>query len=194
VPAGQKPAALEIELGSQGFLGDSFRIGATGETWIIDSMRVWAVPSSLPGCPTVAGDRFATITLLGALDNPPVPGVPTCACHALVTLASAPLIAGSGSSSNPDVKLAVGDHIWQIDFKNLRWSLPGNTDVLFAVRATDRNHAACSAAAHWSLSASTEAGHRLKAFDTGAEPLGLAEPTDPPLLINVRVWAHRAPQ
>lgn len=193
LPAGQTPVPLEIERDAQGFLGDSFRIGAAGETWIVDSIRVWAIPSSLPGCPATPGDRFAAITLLGALDNPPVPGVPTCACHALVTIASAPLIPGSATSSNRDVKLAVGDHIWQIDFQNLRWSLPGSTDVLFAVRAIDRNRAACSAALHWSLSASTEAGHRLKAFDISANPLGLADPTDPPLLINVRVWAHRAP-
>jgi hypothetical protein len=194
VPSGQTPVSLSIERDAKGFLGDSFRVGAAGETWIVDSIRVWAVPSSLPGCPARAGDRLATITLLGALDNPPVPGQPTCDCHALVTIASAPLIAGSSTSANSNVKLAVGDHLWQIDFQNLHWSLPGGTDVLFAVRSTDRNRAACPAAAHWSLSASTEAGHRLKAFDSAANPLGLADPADPPLVINVRVWAHRAVQ
>jgi hypothetical protein len=191
---GEKPVSLEIERDAKSFLGDSFKVGATGEAWIIDTIRVWALPNSQPGCPSSPGDRLAGITLLGALDNPPVPGVPTCDCHALVTIASAPLIAGTASSSNANVKLAVGDHIWQIDFRNLHWSLPGGTDVLFAVRATDRNQASCSAAAHWSLSASTQAGHRLKAFDTGANPLDTAGGATPALVINMRVWAHRAPQ
>lgn len=38
-PRGGTPAGQKLEAGVKGFLGDSFRIGAKGETWMIDSMR-----------------------------------------------------------------------------------------------------------------------------------------------------------
>ena len=191
------PTPVPIERGEKGFVGDWFRIGVKDETWIIDSIRVWALAPAAPACPANPGDAFESVVLLGALDNPPVPGQPTCDCHALLTISTAPLVPGTSKTSNPNVKITPGEHLWQIDFQNLHWSLPGAMDVLFAVRAKDRpgkdGHApACSAEAHWSLAASVEPGHLLKAFDNSAKPLGFAESSDPAVILNVRVAGHRA--
>jgi hypothetical protein len=29
---------------SPGFLGDTFKVGAPGEVWVIDAIRTWAIP------------------------------------------------------------------------------------------------------------------------------------------------------
>jgi hypothetical protein len=170
-----------IERPGKGFLGDSFRVGTAGETWIIDALRVWAEANSSPGCSLKPGDWLEKIALLGALDNPPVPGQAECACHALVEVANA-----------PGVRLTAAGGLWQIDFQNLRWSVPGGMDVLFSVRAFARPQAACGA---WSLNASAAgSGYRLRGFDKDAVPEGFAENPDRPLWLNVQVWAHRASQ
>ncbi len=170
-----------IERQGKGFLGDSFRVGTAGETWIIDALRVWAVTDSSAGCSLKPGGQFEKIALSGALYNPPVPGQPECACHALVEIARV-----------PDAQLTAAGGLWQIDFRNLRWSVPGGMDVLFSVRALARPQAACGA---WALNASAaSSGYRLRGFDKDGVPEGFAESPDRPLWINVQVWAHRAGQ
>ena len=172
------PQAIERQ--GKGFLGDSFRLGTAGETWIIDALRVWAVASSSRACSLKPGGHLDNIALLGALDNPPVPSQPECACHALVEIAKA-----------PGVQLTAGG-LWQLDFQNLRWSVPGGLDILYSVRAFPRPQAACGT---WSLNASPAGSeYRLRRFDKDAIPEGFAESPGRPLWINVQVWAHRASQ
>jgi hypothetical protein len=139
----------------QGFLGNSFKVGAKGETWVLDTPRVWAAAGDAKPCPKAPGDRVEKIVLLGALDKPPVAGQPACACHALVQIASATLEPGASAPANSSLKLAAEGDLWRLNFENLRRSVPGGMDVLFAVRATGRAEAeACTAGKSWSLSAS----------------------------------------
>jgi hypothetical protein len=85
--------------------------------------------------------------------------------------------------------------LWQIDFQNVRWPVPGGMDVLFSVRGFARPKASCGVSRAWSLSASAaSSGYRLRGFDKDAVPEGFAESTDRPLSINVQVWADRASQ
>jgi len=186
-----RPERVE-RAGNQGFLGDSFKVGASGETWVLDTIRVWASPGEAPSCPKLPGDRLEKITLLGALDNPPVPGQPACACHALVTIASAALEPGAAGPANSSVKLAPLGALWRLDFENLRWSVPGGLDVLYAVRATARSNPACNAGKNWALSASpAAAGWRLFTFDKDALEDGFSA-KDQPRWFNLQVWAHRS--
>ena len=190
-PRGGTPAGQKLEAGVKGFLGDSFRIGAKGETWMIDSMRVWVVPDQSPRCAKQPGDRYSQIVLLGALDDPPVPGEPTCDCHAMTAISTAPLTRGTAVSPNRSFTLTPAEGAWQLDFHNLRWSLPGGMDVIFSVRATGVPKAPCGSADSLALSVSPAAsGYRLHTFDTKAVPIGLAEPASEPRWINVQVWAH----
>jgi hypothetical protein len=171
-----------IERG-KGFVGDMLRIGAAGETWVIDTIRVWAVPNTSPGCPKNPADRIERITLLGALDNPPVPGQPECACHAVIPIVTASLTKG-------DVSLTPVTGLWQIDFKNVRWSVPGGTDILISVRPTARKIAACPVARTWTLAAApAEEGHRLRTFDKDSVPDGYLPSANG---VALQVRAHRA--
>ena len=194
VPSGEG-VSQPIEREGKGFLGDSFRVGTAGEIWVIDALRVWAVANFSPDCPPKPGDQLDKIALFGALDNPPVPGQPQCACHGLVQVAAAQFEPGNSAPMNRDVQLTAAGGLWQIDFQNLRWSVPGGMDVLFSVRGFARPKAACGAGRAWSLSASAaSSGYRLRGFDKGAVPEGFAESQDRPLSINVQVWAHRSGQ
>jgi hypothetical protein len=132
------PARQAIELTAGGFLGDGFRFGNTGEVWMIDSMRLWFAPARGAACGAELGDSIEKITLLGALDNPPVPGQPVCDCHALVTLATASFDRGSSESRNPSAKVAKGGELWRVDFENVRWSIPAASDAVFTLRAAPR--------------------------------------------------------
>lgn len=189
-----KPASQPIELAGKGFLGDSFRVGNAGEVWMIDTIRLWATPKiEAASCSQNLGDHLEKIALLGALENQPVPGQPECDCHALVAVATANLQKGSSDSANRDVQIDRANGLWQIDFRNVRWSIPGGLEVLFSVRATDRPKAACKLAGDWSLAAAPgNGGDRLRRFKLSGVPEGFAEAAPETVRISVQVWAHRA--
>lgn len=192
IDPGAPPSGTRIELKTGGFLGDSFRLGSAGETWAIDSIRVWAIPQSGGRCPLAAGDRIEKIVLLGGMDNPPQPGQFACRCHALVPIATAPLVAGGDATSNPNVKLTVEATRWEVDFDRVGWSIPGGADALFSVRAVNRSSSSCDAAGSWTLAtAPADKGYRLQKFDKDAIPEGSADASAEPVWINVEVRAHR---
>jgi hypothetical protein len=184
-PATTEARPQRIERADGKILSDFFRVGAAGEVWMIDAIRLWAIP----GCGKELGDSIEKITVLGALDNPPVPGQPVCDCHALVALAEIPLAAGSSVSGNPNVTLTHKNGLWQIDVRNVRWSVPGASDVLFTVRAAARAKQVCQ----WSLAASPAGSdYRLHLLNEKTVPIGLADTAGQPRTVDVQVWATRA--
>jgi len=189
---GGAPHAVERGAG-KGFFGDSFQVGAKGEVWVLDTIRVWAAPGVAPACPKAAGELVEKMVLLGALDNPRVPGQPACACHALIRIAGAEFRPGASGATDPQVKVVPEGSLWRVDFGNLRWSVPGGVDILYAVRATDRSGApaACAVEKSWSLSGSAAPpGWRLFTFDKDALEDGFGAENQP-RWFNLLVWAHR---
>jgi len=156
-------------------VADAFRIGASGEVWMIDAIRVWLVPPSA-ACSRNPADRFEKISLMGALDNPPVPGVPVCDCHALVAVATG--------------KIGEVNGLWQVDFKNVRWSVPGDTDVLFTLQASPHTKDSCDSSLALST-ASAPAGYRLHLLNKIGVPIGLEE-KESSRMMNIQVWAHKS--
>jgi hypothetical protein len=179
-----------IERPGAGFFGDFFQFGKTGEVWMIDTIRLWFLPARGPACGKELGDSIEKITLLGALDNPPVPGQPVCDCHALVTLATVAFDRGSSQPKDPHVKLTLEDGVWRIDFPSLRWSLPAAADALFSLRATPRAKSGCAVESGWSLATTPAAGHRLHLLDQKGVPVGLA-PEESGRAIAIQVWASQ---
>src|ERR1035438_4996108 len=43
-PSGSARSNVRWGGDNQGFIGDDFTVGVTGERWVIDSIRTWAVP------------------------------------------------------------------------------------------------------------------------------------------------------
>ncbi|HUB31418.1 MAG TPA: hypothetical protein VMA31_00270 [Bryobacteraceae bacterium] len=161
VPADRSPIPQPVSRGSKGSYADAFRIGASGEVWMIDAIRVWAFPNP----------QVHKVTLFGALDNPPVPGVPVCDCHALVPISS-------------EAVLTPENGLWRFEFRNVRWSVPGDLDVLFTLRSTP-------AEPGWNLSAFPAPKSRLHLLNEKGVPIGLEPLRLQPVSIPIQVWAHR---
>ncbi len=190
--AGGPRIAQLVERGAKGAYADAFRIGAAGEVWMIQAVRVWAIPSSAPSCPSGLGDQIERITLYGALDNPPIPGVPVCDCHALVALTTAALQPGSGVSTNPAVMVTPEKGTYRLDFRDVRWSVTGDSETLFTVRVMPRRNPACNAAAGWALAASpAKPDYRLHLLNEKGVPVGLEPQRREPRMIHIQVWAER---
>ena len=193
VAAAQQPSLSVPVEQEKGFLGDSFRLGTKGENWMIDSIRLWAVPDTTPACATgKPGDKIAKLTLHGGLYNPPVPGQAECDCHALVPVTTTTMEKGSSRFTNRSVTLTPDGALWQIDFKNVAWSVPGGLDVLIALRAETRADQACPAGKTWTLAARpADPDYRLRFFDKALVPAGFAEPVSPPRQLQIQVKAHK---
>jgi hypothetical protein len=96
----------------------------------------------------------------------------------------------SASPSGPDVRIVPENGLWRVEFKNLRWSMPGGMDVLFTVKPAARANAACAIERTWSLATSApEDGHRLRTFDEHAVPEDYLATPSP---IALQVTAHRS--
>jgi hypothetical protein len=191
-----------------GFLGDDFTIGAAGERWVIDSIRVWTVPGKAGAQPARLGAFYQDVRLYFG-----------SASKDLTPVSTAQLSADSDDVSNPDVLVSEATQngalmydnfgtplrIWQVEFTNLNLSVAGGVRQRFGVWGNGRaisgedgktyqwfNHASNAA-----LSGSRQDGAdgQMLLFDAAgrAEDSFSAEGNgwDKPADINVQVFAHR---
>src|SRR4051812_45188143 len=167
---------------------DHFMLGEPGELWVIDKIRTWAVPGMAAGS---LGDVFERITLYGGLESESPPATQEaaaaeCACHGPIPLAAAPLRRGSSISQSPQVVLTPVTYaggasyrekgrslgIWQIDFQDLLWHVPGGVSVQFGVLGQGRQAAGQNGKGLWFNHAFNTSGkHRFRVFETGGSPL-----------------------
>lgn len=181
---------FRVELDNRQFQGDSFRFGKKGEIWMMDAVRVWMDPGAGAACVSAKpAQAIARIALYGGPYNAPIPGVPECDCHALIPVVQSKV--ENGVMANRSVLLTDIKGLWQIDFKDVRWSVPGDLDILFTVRVENRGKA-CDAAGGWSLTAGpAPAGFKPFLFDKASVPAGFAPAQDPPRRPHIQVWAHK---
>lgn len=170
------------------FPADRFHVGATGEVWVIDRVRLWG---QVEGTGRI-GDRFEKIQLLGGLEAEPLaPGQADCDCHKLVALQTASLQKGLDTAAGQDVKISRPNAaIWQLDFEHLNWSVPGGVEIQFGVAGVER--VARDRARGWSeYMVRTAAQHQVNIFDTNGKLLRPYKGAmDPSLGFAVQVWGH----
>jgi len=184
---------------TNGFLADDFRVGTAAEVWVIDHIRLWAVAD--PKAPSAhgPGDLFKTISLYGGIapDMPPPGQKPSaeCDCHNLPALKTAALEPSSDSTDNPDVVVSSssqhdGVEAWQLDFQNLRWSVPGATSIQFGILAEDRqNHNSASSYSWYYLASPGPGGEHLRIFSSAGK-LQASFQEGGATRVNVQVWGH----
>ena len=182
----------------QGFLGDHFQLGDRGEVWVIDRLAVWAVADPSDNTPQHLGDFYENVRLSGAIESAiPAPGQPDCACHNLVSLKSGALQPGSDVVNTAGIRIsAAAPGVWQVEFEDLRWSVPGGVPIQFGVSGKGRMTGAAGQRHTWFNSAAAGGGvHDIRLFDDGGKLLGRYVPDGPPLSpllgMNVQVWAHK---
>jgi hypothetical protein len=192
----------------EGFLGDSFQIGAPGERWVIDSIRTWVVPGNSEHAHRFLGDFFKDVRLYLGADK-----------DDLTPVSAAQLVPGSDEASNAAIRVSEATRegnllyddfgaklrIWQVEFSGLNWTVEGGREQRFGVWGLGRNvpgsegrtytwynHASN---ARLSVAQQDGADNKMILFngsgrtqrDFNAEGNGWDKPAD----INVQVIAHR---
>ena len=56
-------ANVRWTLYGEGFVGDDFVVGKAGESWVVDTVRVWAVPGAYGSDPAFLGDVYQDVRL-----------------------------------------------------------------------------------------------------------------------------------
>jgi hypothetical protein len=191
-----------------GFVGDDFTIGATGERWVIDSIRTWAVPGYADTLAARLSDFYQDVRLyLGTASSDVTP------------VETAQLAEGSDEISNSNIRISDATnngallyddfgtplHIWQIDFTNLNIAVRGGTRTRFGVWGMGRPIAGQDGKTHmWfnhgsnaALSGARQDGADgvMLVFDGAGRADGTLRAEDKdwdkPSDINVQVFAHR---
>lgn len=177
---------------AEGFLADDFQAGTAKEDWVIDHIRLWAVPDPRATSAHGLGDLFKKISLYGGIaPDPPPPGQKAgaeCDCHNLPALKTAAVEPGSDATDNPDVVVSSGKHegsaVWQIDFQDLKWSVPGGTSIQFGVLAEPYSSYSWS-----NLGSPASDGQHLRVFSSAGK-LQSSFHAEPPGRMNIQVWGH----
>lgn len=132
--AGDYRSNVRWSLYDTGFLGDDFSIGAAGESWVIDAIRVWTVPGAASTEAEHLGDFYHDVRLYFGADR-----------DGLTPIVAAQLQPGSDAVANPHVlisdltKSGAGSyddfgtnlHVWQIDFTGLNLAVQGGVKYTF---------------------------------------------------------------
>lgn len=193
-----------------GFVGDDFAIGAPGERWVIDGIRIWTVPGITETSARRLGDLYQDLRLYF--------GGPEGGLTPVVTAVLSP-----GSNETGNAKIRVSDatsagamlyddfgtflRVFQVDFQGLNLPVEGGVKYRFGVWGMGRpipgkegktfqwfNHASNSP-----LSAARQDGadNAMLLFDAGGRPDGEfnceGNGWDKSADINVQILAHRAP-
>jgi hypothetical protein len=122
--------------GDSGFMGDHVTIGASGEKWVIDSIRTWAVPGLDDLDPDHLGDFYQDIRLYFGKAGGDISPV-----------TSGALSTGSDESSNANIQISEATkagtplydnfghflRVWQVDFTNLNLPVDGGSEYGFGV-------------------------------------------------------------
>jgi len=206
--AGDYRSNVRWSLYDSGFLGDDFSVGAAGESWVIDTIRVWTVPGAASTDPEHLGDFYHDVRLYFGADR-----------DGLTPVMTAQLKAGSDVPSNPNVLISdltksgagayedfgASVHVWQIDFRGLNLQVEGGAKYSFGAFGLGRSipdkagktYAWFNAASNAEFSAAkqdgadgqmllfTSAGKFKSAFD--GKGAGWDKSSD----IDVQVFAHR---
>lgn len=191
-----------------GFVGDDFTVGAPGETWVIDSIRTWAVPQISVTSSKHLGDLYEDVRLYFG----------SASSSSLTPVASATLTPGSDASDNANVTISeltrtgavpyddfgANLRIWQLEF-HLNRVVQGGVKYAFGTWGMGKpvagkddkiipwfNHASNAAL---SVSPQDGADGKMLLFDEGGKLGGPFEAKgngwDKSSDINVQVFAHR---
>jgi hypothetical protein len=192
-PASGTAQYLNLPAGTAGFLADDFQVGAANEDWVIDHIRLWVVSDPKVTSAHGAGELFTKITLFGGIaPEPSTPGQVDCDCHNLPALRTAFLGHSGASFHTPGSSLTLlrqadGPDFWQIDFEDLKWSVPGAKAIQFGVLADARRGGATSG--FYYVGSVGDSGQHLRVFSSAGKFENALSEKDPGR-VNIQVWGH----
>jgi hypothetical protein len=165
------------------FVGDEFSIGSAGEVWFIDTLRTRVLVDETPG------HLFDKLTLFGGIAGQPLTAEQAeCACHSVTTIktasaSGAPDVSVTRAASQPPGYQEGGKtfRLWEIEFRNVRWSVPGGVGLQFALKA-ETSHA------WFNYASPIQTPHRLRVFDGAGQLRSFLGGDENG--INLQVWGH----
>lgn len=206
--SGEYRSNIRWSLYESGFLGDDFKVGAAGENWVIDTIRVWTVPGAGAADPEHLGDFYRDVRLYFGGDD-----------GGVTPLVAGLLAPGSNQSSNPHILISdataagvvpyedFGSNIrvWQIDFTQLNLNVQGGVKVRFAAwgmgrprpEKADKTYAWFNAASNAEFAHTRQDGAdgQMLLFTSGGKFKntfdGKGAGWDKSSDINVQVFGHR---
>jgi hypothetical protein len=189
--ASPAPQYLSLPAGTQGFLADDFQVGAVEEDWVIDHIRLWIARDTKATSPRAAGELFTRITLFGGIaPDLPTAGEVTCDCHNLPKLRTLTFAGGAAldteGSTFTVTRQADGTDLWQLDFKDLKWSVPGARPIQFGLLAASRSGQDTPL---YYLGSAPGSGQHLRIFSDDGRIQGPLAQSDPGR-VDVQVWGH----
>lgn len=163
------------------FVGDDFTVGTAGEVWFIDTFRSWVLVEDAPGPP------FQKLTLYGGIAGQPGnPEEAQCACHGIVAIkaSGAPGVSLTPAANQPPGGFQEGGkayRLWEIEFRDVRWSVPGGIAIQFALKAE-------TSRAWFHHASPAQASHRLRVFDPDGQLRSFLGGDENG--IDFQVWGH----
>jgi hypothetical protein len=206
--AGNYRSNVRWSLYDSGFLGDDFSVGNAGETWVIDSIRVWTVPGNAANNPQHLGDFYQDVRLYFGADR-----------EGLTPILTGQLKAASDESSNANIVISDATQaakpyddfganlrVWQIDFNQLNVQVQGGVKYAFGAFGLGRpradnaakTYAWFNAASNAELAAAKQDGAdgEMLLFSSGGRFKnvfdGKGAGWDKSSDIDVQVFAHQA--
>jgi len=191
-PTSTSNQSLGLTAKTDAFLADDFVIGVAKEDWVIEHIRLWAVPDPKANGAQGAGDLFKKISFFGGI-APDIlvagPNAPVeCDCHNLPALKTAAIEPGGNSTDSPDVAISSnkqeGSDLWQVDFKEMKWSVPGGTSIQFGILAEP-----FAGFTWYNLGSPTDSSH-LRVFSNVGKVQGPYQGDAAGSTMNIQVWGH----
>lgn len=207
--AGDYRSNVRWSLYDSGFLGDDFSVGAAGEAWVIDAIRVWTVPGAASTDPEHLGDFYQDVRLYFGADR-----------EGLTPIVAAQLQTGSDAVANPHVLISditksgaasyddfgANLRVWQIDFTGLNLAVQGGVKYSFGsfglgrpmANQAGKTYAWFNAASNADLSYAKQEGAdgKMLLFTSGGKFQsvfdGKGAGWDKSSDIDVQVFAHQA--
>jgi hypothetical protein len=207
--SGEYRSNIRWSLYESGFLGDDFSVGAVGERWVIDTIRVWTVPGVNATDPEHLGDFYQDVRLYFGADD-----------GGLTPMETGSLTPGSSQTNNPNILISdatangvvpyddfgTNMRVWQIDFTQLDLSVPGGVKVRFGAWGLgrpvpgklDKTFAWFNAASNAPLAVTSQDGAdgQMLLFTSGGKFKsafdGMNAGWDKSSDVDVQVFGHRA--
>lgn len=208
VASGDYRSNIRWSLYDSGFVGDDFTVGAAGESWVIDTIRVWTVPGVHAVNPEHLGDFYQDVRLyFGGEDS------------GLTPLVAGKLTPGSDQTSNASISISdpsasgavsyeefgTNLRVWQIDFTQLNLAVQGGVKYRFGAwglgravpNETGKTYAWFSAASNAPLAVANQDGSdgQMLLFTSGGRFKsafrGKGAGWDKESDVDVQVFAHR---
>jgi hypothetical protein len=117
-----------------GFLGDDFTVGAAGESWVIDTIRVWTVPGVNATDPEHLGDFYRDVRLyFGDADSGVTPLVTGLLAPGTNQTSNANILVTDATANGtvPYEDFGSNMRVWQIDFTKLNVAVQGGVKARF---------------------------------------------------------------